>query len=110
MKRPASSRLKQQLKTMSVDELVELFRSHAPEQSQAMLRREQSKVKAAFWKLSEVSDERTRRRPTIGAAAPLRGHYGNSSRRTGSCTRSIASAGNSKEYAAALEAGTRYQG
>jgi hypothetical protein len=45
------------LKRMSVDELVELFRTHALEQYQAMLRGEQSKVNAAFWKLVEVSDE-----------------------------------------------------
>jgi hypothetical protein len=32
MKQPANPPLKQQLKTMSIDELVELFRAHALEQ------------------------------------------------------------------------------
>jgi len=47
MKQPASSRLKHQLKNMSVDELVgvfRLFRQCALKQDEAMLDRDQTKV------------------------------------------------------------------
>jgi hypothetical protein len=57
MKRPANSRLKQQLKTMSVEELVELFRDFALEQDKAMLRGEQRKVNSAYWKMQDIAGE-----------------------------------------------------
>jgi Domain of unknown function (DUF2019) len=57
MKRPANSRLKRQLKTMSADELVNLFRDYALEQDKAMLYGEQAKVNRLVWKLKDIADE-----------------------------------------------------
>jgi hypothetical protein len=57
MKQPANPRLKQQLKKMSVDELVGLFRQYALEQDEAMLGEEHAKVNRLVWKLKDVGDE-----------------------------------------------------
>lgn len=55
--RPANSRLKRQLKTIPIDQLVALFRDFAVEQDKAMLRGEQRKANAAYWKLQDVVGE-----------------------------------------------------
>jgi hypothetical protein len=47
-KRPANSRLKRQLKSMSADELVDLFRDFALDQNDALLGGEQRRVNALF--------------------------------------------------------------
>jgi uncharacterized protein DUF2019 len=57
MKQPANPRLKQQLKKMSVDELVGLFRQYGLEQDEAMLGEERAKVNRLVWKLKDVGDE-----------------------------------------------------
>jgi hypothetical protein len=48
---------KPNLKTMSVDELVEAFRKYALEQDDAMLSGEQANVNRLVFKLKDVADE-----------------------------------------------------
>ncbi|MBV9065728.1 MAG: DUF2019 domain-containing protein [Methylobacteriaceae bacterium] len=56
-KRPTNSRLKRQLKTMSLDELVTAYASYGLEQDQAMLREEQARANALVFTLKSIEDE-----------------------------------------------------
>jgi hypothetical protein len=117
MKEPANSRLKSKLKTMSVTELVELFRDFAIEQDKAMLYGEQRRVNALVWKLENVAEELKSREGDQRTALMRLYEHANAQVRVNAIKNTLAVAPEearralemlaaSKEYPAAGETGT----
>jgi hypothetical protein len=106
---------------MSVEELVKQFADHALQQDEALLDDEISKVNRLFWKLREIERElKTRQGDQRSALLSLYQHP-NAQVRVKAMTATLAVApiqarsalqalANSKEYPAALEAGTTIRG
>ena len=55
--RPKNQRLKRKLQTLSVDELVDLFREYALQQDDAMLREKQARANRLVWQLQDIVDQ-----------------------------------------------------
>ena len=105
-----------ELKTASVNDLVDQFCAYALEQDEALLGGEQAKANRLFWRLRDVEDElRGREGDQRLALLPLYDHP-NAQVRVKAIKASLAVApergrqalqalANSKEYPAAMEAG-----